>query len=67
MRSAEKIMTILEAYDLTVSLRDASEMASCYISLSHGMSPRARGAQATLGAAAHQEEAIAGSSRSCKN
>ena len=29
MKSAEEIMNILEAYDLTGSLRDAAELAGC--------------------------------------
>ena len=29
MKSAEEIMEILEAYDLTGSLRDAAELAGC--------------------------------------
>ena len=29
MKSAEEIMEILDAYDLTGSLRDASELAGC--------------------------------------
>ena len=37
MKSAEEIMEILDAYDLTGSLRDAGELAGCsHLSLSTG-------------------------------
>jgi hypothetical protein len=50
VKSAEEIMNILEAFDLTGSLRDAAELAGCSITPSHGMWPGASGARRCLAA-----------------
>ena len=44
MKSAEEIMEILEAYDLTGSLRDAAELAGCsHHTVAHYVAARERG------------------------
>jgi molybdenum-dependent DNA-binding transcriptional regulator ModE len=44
VKSAEEIMSILEAYDLTGSLRDAAELAGCsYHTVARYVAERERG------------------------
>ena len=55
MKSAEEIMEILEAYDLTGSLRDAGELAGCsHHTVAHYVAARGRG-ELTPGHAAQRE------------
>ena len=54
MKSAEEIMNILEAYDLTGSLRDAAELAGCsHHTVARYVSERERG-RAVPGAVARR-------------
>ena len=58
MKSAEEIMNILEAYDLTGSLRDAAELAGCsHHTVARYVSERVRG-RAVPGAAARRPGVI---------
>ncbi|MBC9075137.1 IS21 family transposase [Mycobacterium canettii] len=55
MKSAEEIMEILEAYDLTGSLRDAAELAGCsHHTVAHYVAARERG-ELTPGRAQRRE------------
>ena len=52
MKSAEEIMNILEAYDLTGSLRDAAELAGCsHHTVAQYVAERERGRAVPGGAA----------------
>ena len=58
MKSAEEIMNILEAYDLTGSLRDAAELAGCsYHTVARYVHKRGQGRLAP-DAAAHRASVI---------
>jgi transposase len=59
LKSAEEIMKILDAYDLTGSLRDAGELAGCsHHTVKHYVDRRARAGDAELGRAVARPQLI---------
>ena len=64
MKSAEEIMNILEAYDLTGSLRDAAELAGCsHHTVARYVAERERGRARAGPGGARQPGAAAGGDR----